>query len=92
MQGVEKIDMADQPDPEYSYPKPSNAVMNVLRSACAYTLLAGQMLLFLFVLEIPYWLADRFLAKHRGDAFYAGQKRIARWFFRLYPRLSPRPV
>ena len=77
--------MADTPDPEYSYPKPSNAVMNVLRSAVAYGLLAGQLILFLFLLEIPYWFADRFMVKRRGDAFYAGQRRIARWFFRLYP-------
>lgn len=77
--------MADQSDPEYSYPKPSNVVMNVLRSVCAYGLLSFQLVLFLFVLELPYWLADRFFAKQRGNAFYAGQRRIARWFFRLYP-------
>ncbi|MBZ0137967.1 MAG: 1-acyl-sn-glycerol-3-phosphate acyltransferase [Planctomycetes bacterium] len=77
--------MADQIDPEFSYPKPSNAVMNVLRSACAYGLLSAQLVFFLFVLELPYWLADRFFVKHHGDAFYAGQRRIARWFFRLYP-------
>jgi hypothetical protein len=85
MQWGKGPDMADSADSEYSYPQPSNPVMNVLRSACAYGLLAGQLVLFLFVLEVPYWLADRFFAKRRGDAFYAGQRRIARWFFRLYP-------
>lgn len=77
--------MSDTSEPGSGYPRPSNVAMNLLRSICAYSLLGIQMLLFLFVLEIPYWLADRFLARHRGDAFYAGQKRIARWFFRLYP-------
>src|SRR5690606_29674662 len=77
--------MADSSDPEYTYPPPSNAVMNVLRSVCAYGLLGTQLAFFLFVLELPYWLAARFFVKHRGDAFYAGQRRIARWFFRLYP-------
>jgi 1-acyl-sn-glycerol-3-phosphate acyltransferase len=77
--------MADASDPEYAYPPPSNPVMNVLRSVCAYGLLGAQLAFFLFVLELPYWLADRLFVKHRGDAFYAGQRRIARWFFRLYP-------
>ncbi|MCB9893841.1 MAG: 1-acyl-sn-glycerol-3-phosphate acyltransferase [Planctomycetes bacterium] len=77
--------MADQAHPEYSFPPPSNVVMNVIRAGCAYGLLGAQLLLFLFVLELPYWVADRFFARHRGDAFYAGQRRLARWFFRLFP-------
>ena len=59
--------------------------MNVLRTAGAYGLLAFQLAFFLFVLELPYWIADRFFAKHRGDAFCAGQRALGRWFFRLYP-------
>lgn len=70
---------------DYTYPKSGNPVMNGLRTAAAFSLLWGQLLVFLFVLEVPYWLWDRFVSKHRGDAFYAGQKRIVKWFFRLYP-------
>ncbi|MCA8915887.1 MAG: 1-acyl-sn-glycerol-3-phosphate acyltransferase [Planctomycetes bacterium] len=77
--------MADSADPEYGFPPPSNVVMNVVRAGCAYGLLGVQLLLFLFVLELPYWVADRFFAKHRGDAFYSGQRGLARWFFRLFP-------
>ena len=77
--------MAETAETEYSFPPPSNMVMNVLRAAAAYGLLGAQLLFFLFVLEIPYWVVDRFFAKHRGDAFYAGQRRLARWFFRLFP-------
>ncbi|MCA8911533.1 MAG: 1-acyl-sn-glycerol-3-phosphate acyltransferase [Planctomycetes bacterium] len=77
--------MADSAEPEFKYPPPSNPVMNVLRSICAYALLGTQLAFFLFVLELPYWIADRFFCRHRGDAFYVGQKRIARWFFRLFP-------
>ncbi|MBX3459261.1 MAG: 1-acyl-sn-glycerol-3-phosphate acyltransferase [Planctomycetes bacterium] len=68
-----------------AYPPPSNAVINLFRTAAAYSLLAVQLAFVLFILEIPYWLADRFLARHRGDAFYSAQRAIARWFFRLYP-------
>ena len=60
-------------------------VMNLARTATAYSLLVAQLLFFLFVLEVPYWLWDRFISEHRGDAFYSGQRGIARWFFRLYP-------
>lgn len=70
---------------EYSYPKPGNPAINALRTAAAFSLLWTQLVMFLFVLEVPYWLWDRFVSKHRGDAFYAGQKRIVKWFFRLYP-------
>jgi isopenicillin-N N-acyltransferase-like protein len=70
---------------EYAYPPPSNPVMNVLRTIGAYGLLGAQLAFFLFVLELPYWIADRFFARHRGDAFCAGQRAIGRWFFRLYP-------
>ncbi|MCA8917930.1 MAG: 1-acyl-sn-glycerol-3-phosphate acyltransferase [Planctomycetes bacterium] len=77
--------MADKADPDSSYPPASNPVMNVVRAVCAYGLLGTQLALFLFVLELPYWLADRFFVRHRGDAFYSGQRRIARWFFRLFP-------
>ncbi len=68
-----------------AYPPPSNVVMNALRTPAAYGLLAAQLLFVLFILEIPYWLADRFISRHRGDAFYRAQKLVARWFFRLYP-------
>ncbi|MCA8946242.1 MAG: 1-acyl-sn-glycerol-3-phosphate acyltransferase, partial [Planctomycetes bacterium] len=77
--------MADKADPDSSYPPASNPVMNVVRAVCAYGLLGTQLAFFLFVLELPYWLADRFFVRHRGDAFYSGQRRIARWFFRLFP-------
>ncbi len=70
---------------DYAYPKAGNPVMNGLRTAAAYGLLSAQLVFFLFVLELPYWLFDRFLARHRGDAFYRGERSIARWFFRLYP-------
>ncbi|MCC6466345.1 MAG: 1-acyl-sn-glycerol-3-phosphate acyltransferase, partial [Planctomycetes bacterium] len=69
----------------YHYPPPGNLLMNLLRTGAAYGLLAFQLVFFLFVLEVPYWLADRFLARHRGNAFYRGQRGIIRWFFRLYP-------
>lgn len=70
---------------DYTYPRPGNAVMNGLRTAAAFGLLWTQLVVFLFILEVPYWLWDRFASKNRGDAFYAGQKRIVKWFFRLYP-------
>lgn len=70
---------------DYSYPRPGNPVMNGLRTAAAFGLLWTQLVVFLFVLEVPYWLWDRFVSRHRGDAFYSGQKRIVKWFFRLYP-------
>ncbi|MBE7492157.1 MAG: 1-acyl-sn-glycerol-3-phosphate acyltransferase [Planctomycetes bacterium] len=70
---------------DYSYPRRGNPLMNSLRTAAAFSLLWTQLVVFLFLLEVPYWLWDRFVSRHRGDAFYAGQKRIVRWFFRLYP-------
>jgi len=70
---------------DYAYPKPGNVVMNALRTGAAFGLLWTQLIFFLFVLEVPYWLWDRFVSKHRGDAFYRGEQRIIRWFFRLYP-------
>ena len=77
--------MADAASPEYAYPPKSNPVMNIPRTLCTYGLLASQLVFFLFVLELPYWIADRFFARHRGDAFYRGQRRIASWCFRLFP-------
>ncbi len=59
--------------------------MNAIRTPAAYTLLALQLLFVLFVLEVPYYIADRFFARNRGDAFYRAQRAVARWFFRLYP-------
>ena len=59
--------------------------MNAVSTAVAYPLLALQMLFVLFILELPYWIADRFLARNRGDAFYRAQRGVARWFLRLYP-------
>ncbi len=59
--------------------------MNALRTPAAYGLLGLQLLFVLFVLEIPYYVADRFFARRRGDAFYRAQRSVARWFFRLYP-------
>src|SRR5688500_17866088 len=70
---------------EYAYPPPSNPVMNVLRTIGAYGLLGAQLASLLFVLELPYWFADRFSARRRVAAFRAGHRAIGRWFFRRYP-------
>lgn len=63
----------------------SNPFMTAIRTAVAYPLLALQLLLVLFLFELPYWVWDRFFARNRGDAFYRAQRAVARWFVRLYP-------
>ncbi|MDC1143068.1 C45 family autoproteolytic acyltransferase/hydrolase [Planctomycetota bacterium] len=68
-----------------SYKIRGNVLTDLVRSLAAYGLLTLQLLGFLLVLEIPYWLWDRFVSNQRGDAFYRTQKSIARWFFRLFP-------
>lgn len=77
--------MSEKQNTESAYPPPSNPVMNVLRTGVCYPLLGAQLAFFLFVLELPYWISDKFFSRQRGDAFYRGQRRIAKWFFRLYP-------
>ena len=68
-----------------SYKTRGNIVTDLIRSATAYGLLTFQLMFFLLVLEIPYWLWDRYLSTPRGDAFYGAQRSIACWFFRLFP-------
>lgn len=77
--------MNEAADSTSHYPPPGNPLLNGVRTAAAYSLLATQLVLLLFVLELPYWLYDRFLARVRGDGFFRAQRALARWFFRLYP-------
>ncbi len=72
-------------EPTNVFAKPGNSVMNAVRTGTAYALLTMQLVFLLFVLELPYWFYDRFLARRRGDGFYRAQRGLARWFFRLYP-------
>lgn len=68
-----------------SYKIRGNIFTDTIRSIAAYGLLTFQLMFFLLLLEIPYWLWDRYGAKHTGNAFYRAQRSVARWFFRLYP-------
>ncbi|MHC4840808.1 MAG: C45 family autoproteolytic acyltransferase/hydrolase [Planctomycetota bacterium] len=68
-----------------SYKTRGNFITDIVRSVVAYGLLTIQLLFFLLMLEIPYWLWDRFVSRHRGNAFYRAQRSVARWFFRFFP-------
>ena len=67
------------------YPPRGGGLLGVPRSFLALGLLWTQLVFALFLFEVPMHLADRFVAKKRGDVFSAVLRGISRWFFRLYP-------
>jgi len=67
------------------YPVRGGGWLGILRSGIAMALLGFQLVIVMFLFEIPMHLADRFMARKRGDAFNSVLRGIARWFFRLYP-------
>ena len=67
------------------YPPHDDGLLGVPRSFLALGLLWTQLVFALFLFEVPMHLADRFVAKKRGDVFSAVLRGISRWFFRLYP-------
>lgn len=67
------------------YPPRGGGLLGVPRSFLALALIWCQLVCALFLFEIPMHLADRFLARRKGDAFAAVLRQIARWFFRLFP-------
>lgn len=86
--------MTQKPDNsrQTAYPPRGGGWLGVPRAFAAYALLACQLVLVMFVFEVPMHLADRFLARRRGHVFAAMQRHIARWFFRLYPFGSLRRI
>jgi 1-acyl-sn-glycerol-3-phosphate acyltransferase len=68
-----------------NYPPRGGGLLGVPRSFLTIALVWTQLVFALFLFEVPMHLADRFLAKKRGDVFSAVLRGISRWFFRLYP-------